>query len=106
MAVLSRLQVVLAFPLILYLNWNQFKNIKKLFSFGLGMAFFGIVYGIYNYLRFGSFMETGYGLIPGVLSEPWFQNGLFNLKNIPNHLKIIFTAWPLLNRHGEDLQFG
>ena len=95
LAFFSRLQVVLAIPLIVYLNWDKFKNIKKFFSFILGMSFFGIVYGIYNYLRFGSFIQTGYGLIPGVLSEPWFNKGLFNISYIPDHLRVIFTSLPI-----------
>ena len=94
-AILSRLQVVLAFPLILYLNWDKFKDLRKLFSFALGLSFFGILYGIYNFLRFGSFLQTGYSLIPGVLKEPWFSKGLFNLTYIPNHLRVIFTSLPI-----------
>jgi hypothetical protein len=58
------------------------------------LSFFGIVYAIYNYLRFGSFLQTGYALIPGVLKEPWYQNGLFSLVNIPDHLRIIFLSLP------------
>jgi len=96
LAVLSRLQVVLVLPLIIYLNWSQFKNLKKFFSFALGMSFFGIIYGVYNYLRFGSFLETGYGLIPGVLKEPWFQKGLFNIGYIPSHLEVMFSSLPIL----------
>jgi hypothetical protein len=95
LAFLSRLQVVLALPLIVYLNLDILRDFKKLLSFALGLAFFGIVYGIYNYLRFGSFIETGYGLIPGVLSEPWFQKGIFNISYIPNHLKVLFTSLPI-----------
>jgi hypothetical protein len=95
MACLSRLQVVLTLPLIIYLNWEQFKNLKKFLSFGLGMSFFGIIYGVYNYLRFGSFIETGYGLIPGVLKEPWYQKGIFNIENIPDHLRVMFLSIPI-----------
>lgn len=99
LAFFSRLQIVLALPLILYLNRNLFKNLKKFFSFILGVSFFGIIYGIYNYLRFGSFIATGYDLIPGVLTEPWFQNGIFNINYIPNHLKVIFTSMPIFLNH-------
>jgi hypothetical protein len=95
LAFFSRLQVVLALPLILYLNRDWLKNLRKLFSFILGISSFGIIYGIYNYLRFGSFIETGYSLIPGVLSEPWFQKGIFNVGYIPNHLRVIFASMPI-----------
>jgi hypothetical protein len=98
LAFLSRLQIVLALPLILYLNRDLFKNIKKFFSFILGITSFGIIYGIYNYLRFGSFIETGYGLIPGVLKEPWFQKGIFNISYIPNHFKVFLISLPIFSK--------
>jgi hypothetical protein len=94
LSILSRLEIVLALPLIIYLNRDRFKDLKKIFSFVLGLSFFGIIYGIYNHLRFGSFFQTGYSLVPGILKEPWYQNGLFSLFNIPNHLKIILLALP------------
>ncbi len=94
LAFLSRLQTVLAIPLIFYLNREKFRSIKKLFLFGLGFGFFGIIYAIYNYLRFGSVFQTGYDLIPGVLKEPWFQKGIFSITYIPRHLKVIFTSLP------------
>lgn len=96
LSVLSRLEVVLALPLIIYLNRDKFRKIKMFFSFILGLSFFGIIYGIYNHLRFGSFLQTGYSLVPGILKEPWYQNGLFNPINIPNHLKIILLTLPKL----------
>lgn len=95
LSVFSRLQTVLVLPLILYINREWFKKLKKLFTFALGLFSFGIFYGIYNFLRFGSFLQTGYGLIPGILKEPWFQKGIFSISYIPNHLKIIFTSLPI-----------
>jgi hypothetical protein len=95
LSIFSRLQVVLALPLILYLNKGWFKKLKKLFAFALGLFSFGTFYGIYNFLRFGSFLQTGYGLIPGILKEPWFQKGIFSISYIPNHLRIIFTSLPV-----------
>ena len=94
LAFLSRLQTVLTVPLIFYLNQKKFKDLKKLFSFSLGFGFFGVIYAIYNYIRFGSIFQTGYGLIPGVLKEPWFQKGIFSITYIPRHLRVIFTSLP------------
>ena len=37
---------------------------------------------IYNYSRFGSVIDFGYGRIPGLLKEPWYQHGLFSLHAI------------------------
>lgn len=96
LAFLSRLQIVLALPLILYLNRDLFKNIKKFFSFILGISSFGIIYSIYNYLRFGSFIETGYDLIPGVLTEPWYQKGIFNYSYIVPNLRVMFMSLPVV----------
>ncbi|HKB88178.1 MAG TPA: hypothetical protein VKC53_00870 [Patescibacteria group bacterium] len=99
LAVFSRLQVVLALPLVIYLNWSKFKDIKKLSSFILGVSFFGIIYGIYNYLRFGSFLETGYSLIPGVLAEPWYGGALFKYSHIISNLKVMFMSIPRFSNH-------
>lgn len=95
LACLSRLQVVLALPLIFYLNFSHFKNIKRLVGFFLGMTSFAIFYSIYNCFRFGSFIETGYGLIPGVLDEPWYKFGIFNIRYIPDNLRVAFLSLPI-----------
>jgi hypothetical protein len=97
LAILSRLQLTLAIPLIIYLNREGFKNLKRFFSFVLGLMFFGVIYGIYNYLRFGNFFETGYGLIPGVLTEPWYHKGIFDISYIPNHLRVLFASFPIFS---------
>lgn len=88
-AFLSRIQTILALPLILYLNKNYLKIL-------LGLSFFGVFFALYNYLRFGSFFETGYGLIPGVLSEPWYKNGIFDLSYIWPNFKVMFFSTPIL----------
>lgn len=96
-AFLSRLQTILTFPLFLYLlkekNW-----LKKYISFGLGVLPFILFNFIYNYLRFGVIWDKGYSLIPRVLSESWYQKGIFNLSYIPRHLKIILTALPIFKK--------
>jgi hypothetical protein len=33
----------------------------------------------YNFARFGSPLQFGYNLIPGVLDEPWYREGIFAL---------------------------
>lgn len=88
-AFLSRIQTVMALPLILHLN----KNYLKILS---GMFFFGALFSLYNYLRFGNLLETGYGLIPGVLDEPWYKNGIFDLSYIWPNLKTMFFSAPII----------
>jgi hypothetical protein len=96
-AYLSRLQIILTFPLFLYLLSGK-QWFKKYLSFGLGILPFILINFTYNYLRFGVIWDKGYILIPGVLSEPWYRMGLFSLSYIPDHLKIIFTSFPIIQK--------
>lgn len=92
-AYLSRIEVILSIPFFLFLLWNKdwFTNWLKM-AIGLS-PFIGFDF-FYNYLRFGVIWDKSYVLIPGVLNESWYRNGLFSPLNIPNHLKIIFLALP------------
>ncbi len=45
----------------------------------------------YNLARFGSPFEFGYGMIPGVLEEPWYASGILSVEYIPRHLHLIFV---------------
>lgn len=94
LAILSRIQLALSFPIILYLNRIIFNNKKQFFIFTLELVFFGIMFGFYNYLRFGSFTQTGYSLIPGVLDEPWYTKGIFHYSYISANLKAMFLSLP------------
>lgn len=94
MAVLSRLQLILALPLIIYLNWRKL-NLTKALGYTVPIGVLGISLLLYNHLRFGSILETGYSLIPGVLDEPWYSKGIFDLSYIPNSLKVMFLSLPI-----------
>jgi hypothetical protein len=90
-AALSRLPVFLALPALLYFLKPQKKDWLKLFvPIALGV----LIYFAYNYVRFGSIIETGYSLIPGVLAEKWFSKGIFSLWYIPRNLEAIFIYLP------------
>lgn len=89
-AFLSRLQTILLLPFFLY----PFSIRRWRLLFFTMAPFFLINFG-YNFLRFGSIFDKAYVLIPGLFKEPWYQNGLFSLKNIPNHLKVIFGSFPI-----------
>lgn len=41
-----------------------------------------LVFGLYNAARFGSVLEPGYALIPGLLQEDQYRNGFFSISNI------------------------
>ncbi len=90
---LSRLHTILSLPFFLYClgGKNWFKNY---FYLGLGfLPFIGFNF-YYNFIRFGVIWDKGYYLIPGVLSEPWFQKGIFNFSYIPDNLKILLASFP------------
>lgn len=88
---MSRLPVLLAFPALVYLIKPTKKDYIKFFTPYVAII---ILYLIYNYLRFGSFTQTGYSLIPGVLDEPWYQQGILSLSYIPRNIVVMFTAMP------------
>jgi hypothetical protein len=92
-AFLSRLQTILSLPLFLYLYSGK-GWLKKYTSIALGILPFVLFNFHYNFLRFGTIMDKGYYLIPGVLQEPWFDKGIFNLSYIPRNLKGFLTALP------------
>lgn len=92
---LSRLPTILAFPIMLYFLLQKDKNrLKTLLWFLLPIASVIIIFALYNFLRFGSITQTGYSLIPGVLQEPWYKEGIFNFSYIPRQLDALFLALP------------
>jgi len=102
---LARPHTLLAFPVILYLlvlhhapkpklrlSKNQFRPIVL---FALGISVFLLTNFAYNFVRFGVIWDKGYVLIPNVLSEPWFQEGIFSLSYIPRHINTMFASLPV-----------
>lgn len=55
----------------------------------VGLAVPALLVAAYNLARYGSPLEFGYGLIPGVLDEPWYAQGLLSIEYIPRHLHLI-----------------
>jgi len=45
-----------------------------------------ILTAAYNFARFHSIFDFGYGRIPRLLQEPWYQHGLFSLHAIPGNM--------------------
>ena len=85
LSLLSRLPLFLAFPAILYvlLKENKKSWLKISLWFFAPLAGGFLFYGYYNFARFGSFFETGYSLLPGVLNLPRYHQGIFSLSYIP-----------------------
>lgn len=89
---LARVEIILALPFFFFLVER-----KKKVSLLLGILPMGIIYLLYNYLRFGNFLESGYALIPGVLKEPWYSLGIINPAYIPRNLKVMFGSLPVFS---------
>lgn len=100
-AYLARLPTILTLSFVLFFLHHKFIDLhnkklifKNLFLLVLGL-FPAILFNcMYNYLRFGVIYDIAYTLLP-ILNEPWYQNGLFSIKNIPIHLLEIFFAPPI-----------
>lgn len=93
-AYLSRLQVILSLPLFMYFVFDRKKWFSKFFMLASGILPFILFDFWYNFVRFGTILDKGYSLIPGVLTEPWFNKGLFNTSYIPRNLEVMFLSLP------------
>lgn len=72
---------------------QKIKYIKQaIIIFALPIILFGLIFFLYNYVRFGDILQTGYDYIQesGNLQEIRVRNGLSSVKNIPQN------AWYLL----------
>jgi len=102
LACLCRLPLILGFAVLLYLllrnkTKEDFLRISLNFFIPLGLCVF--VFGLYCFLRFGSFFQTGYSLIPGVLDLPGNRNGIMNLSYIPRSLWQYLFLLPKFSSH-------
>lgn len=100
---LSRLPVLLALPAVIYfLRPKKSGWLYLLLPIAIGISF----YLVYNFVRFGDFLQTGYSLIPGVLEEPWFKQGIFSLSYIPRNLEAIFLYLPKIIDKAPYIKFS
>ena len=96
-AYLSRLPTILSFPFFILLITKDKKLLDRILNsvkFLVGLSIFVLFNFWYNYARFGSMLDVGYTLIPGLRNELSYKHGLFSIYNIPKHLKIIFAKLP------------
>lgn len=103
-----RLPTILSFPFFLAMYYSpgdtepNKNNIIKSFNpkaiiyFCLGVGIFLALNSLYNYLRFGTVMDVSYLLIPGILEEPWYQKGIFDITYIPRHIRTILFSLPVI----------
>ncbi len=71
--------------------------LKPLLLLALGAGVFVVFDMAYNYVRFQAFFDVAYWMIPGILNEPWFSHGLFNLQYIPENLGPFLAGLPTFN---------
>lgn len=102
----TRLPTVLSFPFFMAMYVDEWYkkdpsksfirrfNLWPLIIMGLGAFIFVVFNMIYNYIRFDTPFDVSYYLIPGILDEPWYQKGIFDVSYIPRHINIIFGKFP------------
>jgi hypothetical protein len=99
-AAASRLPVGLTVPLYLALfaglaapprlRWPDRAGFRAAALFLAGLALPMALVAVYNAARFGSPFDFGYEKIGGVLTEPWYREGILSLSYIPRHIEAIF----------------
>jgi hypothetical protein len=98
-AALARLPVASAFPFFLFLICERdntwMPRLKQAALFFAGLAIPVSLYLLYNVARWGTILDLGYGLIPGIQQDPFFQQGIFNIAYIPRQLYAIFLQGPI-----------
>jgi hypothetical protein len=98
---LARPTTVLAvIPFGLVMLWQHRDRLRSAaavaVAVGLPLAVGLVVYGWYNWARFGAPLEAGYGLtyLPNVALEQRRELGLFSLAQIPENLRLALLALP------------
>lgn len=91
---LARNNIAIAFPLIVFMDWKKFKEIKNMAVLVIAfLAIAGIDFA-YNFQRFGNIFERGYNLIPGVATSSWFPKGIWHPSYFIKNINIMFLALP------------
>ena len=62
---------------------------------GLEVVVVLLLYLAYNDARFGSPLQNGYALIPGLLQEDQYKHGFFSIVNIPRIFYAMFLTTPV-----------
>jgi hypothetical protein len=69
-------------------------SMPSLLKLAAGAGIFVALDMAYNFVRFGTFFDVAYWMIPGILNEPWFSHGLFSLAYIPENLAPFLGGLP------------
>jgi len=68
--------------------------IRTAVAFALGVAIPVAGYLVYDAARFGSPLETGYTLIPGLMDESQYRNGMFAITSVPRKAYALLLSGP------------
>jgi hypothetical protein len=106
LAVGNRTETILAGPAVaaflLQPHWHGRRHLERfwrssrrdLIVFALAPVLLLALTCVYNLARFHSPADFGYAHIPGVLSEPWYQHGIFSVHAIPgNAYAMLWQPW-------------
>ncbi len=97
LAFLSRIQSIFYLPFFILAASTKSGFIKNLVISCLSAFPFIALFGLYNDLRFGDIFQTGLKLIPGLVNEPWFRNGIFSPTYIKDHFNLLFNSYPVFS---------
>lgn len=107
----NRTEIIICAPLILALWWRSnlisrirsseyLQLIRELLKFSVVPVTLAIATAWYNWIRFGSIFDFGYARIPGVLDEPWYQDGIFALSSLwRNANQMLFAGWKIVREY-------
>lgn len=92
----NRTEILLTAPVFYFLllgnrppDW-----LRRFILFSIAPFLLGVATLAYNAARFGTPFDFGYARIPGVLEEPWYQDGIFALSAIPrNAYAMLVEPW-------------
>jgi len=62
--------------------------------FSLGTGVLLVPFLVYNAARFGSPLEAGYEMIPGLLDENQYRFGFFSIQNVPRNINALLLTPP------------
>lgn len=106
----SRSPAALGIPVFLVLALHRRPRLGTAVAFGLPLAATGLLLGLYNFARFGDWLNNGYLLANQALLNPAY--GSFSWRYVPRNLFQYFvrvpdvsTSWPylILTDHGMSL---
>lgn len=103
-AMLCRLPMVLATPFAMALAAQRRRAwLRPVSEIAGGVGLLAGLNALYNWARFDALGNVAYTMIPGVLKEPWYDRGIFDLTYLPRNIHallfeppIVIDSWPFI----------